>query len=354
MEPKRQLRCLIAAGGTAGHVLPSIAVAEALTARGVAVSFAGSPDRIEARLVPESGYDFDAFRVKGLPRRPGAELARAAALAAQAPFACLEILRRRRPDIVLGGGGYVAGPMVLAAGLRRIPAALTEADAHLGLANRLAAPFARRVFLAFPIEGRNGTKYRVVGRPIPARARPTDRASARARFGLPEEGPVVLLFGGSQGARALNEAAVAAWAEAGPAVLHLSGERDYPNLRKQVRRPDYALVPFTQDFGAALAAADLVVARAGGSVWEVAAAGKPALLVPYPFATGAHQDANARYFTDGGGAIVVPEPELDLRTQAGALLAEPERLAAMAEAMRKLARPDAADIVAEELIALAR
>ncbi len=118
--------------------------------------------------MPESGYEFDAFRVKGMPRRPGWEQVRAAVLAGRAPVDCLRILGRRKPDVVLGGGGYVAGPMVLAAGVRRIPAALTEADAHLGLANRLAAPFARRVFLSFPIEGANGGKYRVVGRPIPA------------------------------------------------------------------------------------------------------------------------------------------------------------------------------------------
>jgi UDP-N-acetylglucosamine--N-acetylmuramyl-(pentapeptide) pyrophosphoryl-undecaprenol N-acetylglucosamine transferase len=303
--------------------------------------------------VPESGYEFDAFRVKGLPRRPGWALVRAAVLAGRAPLDCLRILARRKPDVVLGGGGYVAGPMVLAAGLRRIPAALTEADAHLGLANRLASPFARRVFLSFPIEGLNGRKYTVVGRPIPARARPTDPAAARARFGLPENGPVVLVFGGSQGARALNEAAVSAWGEEGPSVLHLAGERDYPELRDRVRRSDYVLLPFTEDFGAALAAADLVVARAGGSVWEVAAAGKPALLVPYPHATSNHQAANARYFERGGGAVVVPEAELDISAQAGALLADPAKLAEMGDALRRLARPDAADVVAEELIALA-
>lgn len=248
----------------------------------------------------------------------------------------------------------MAGPMVLAAGLRRIPAAITEADAHVGLANRLAAPFARRIFLAFPIAGRDGRKYQVVGRPIPARARTTDPAEARRLFGLPQSGPVVLVFGGSQGAHALNEAAVSGWAADGPAVLHLAGERDFPQLQNRVSRGEYVLLPFTDEFGAALTAADLVVARAGGSVWEVAAAGRPALLVPYPHATADHQTANARYFEQGGGAVVVPEERLDLAAQAGELLADGERLEAMAHAMRTLARPDAAEVVAEELIALAR
>src|ERR671937_478790 len=177
--PDRQLACLIAAGGTAGHVLPSLAVAEALRARGVRVTFAGSPDRIEAQLVPEAGYELDTFRVSGVPRQPGIAQARATLRALAAPAACDRILARRRPGVVLGAGSFVAGPMVLAAARRRIPAALTEADAHLGVANRLAAPFARRVFLAFPLPGKRAPKYRVVGRPIPARSRPIDRDEAR-------------------------------------------------------------------------------------------------------------------------------------------------------------------------------
>jgi UDP-N-acetylglucosamine--N-acetylmuramyl-(pentapeptide) pyrophosphoryl-undecaprenol N-acetylglucosamine transferase len=244
--------------------------------------------------------------------------------------------------------------MVLAAGLLRVPAALTEADAHLGLANRLAAPFAVRVFCAFPIEGLAGGKYRVVGRPIPARSLPLPEEEARRRFGLPSEGPAVLVFGGSQGASRLNEAALDAWRAAGPAVLHLAGERDFAALQGRVARPDYRLLAFTEEFGAALSAADLVVSRAGGSVWEVAAAGKPALLVPYPHATADHQMKNARFFERGGGAVVVPESGLDLARQAGELLSDSARLARMGEAMRALARPDAADVVAEELLALAR
>src|SRR5438477_3581485 len=243
MPEERQLRCLIAAGGTMGHVAPSLAVAEALRARGVTVTFAGSPDRVEARLVPESGYAFDPFAIAGFPRRPSGKLARALALAAASPIACARILARRRPDVVLGGGGYVAGPMVLAAWLKRIPAALTEADAKLGLANRLAAPFARRVFLALPVSGRDGGKYSAVGRPVPARSRAVPRAEARERPGLPAGGPVVLVFGGSLGAWLLNDLAVATWGASGPAVVHLCGERDYEALRSRVSRPDYKLLP---------------------------------------------------------------------------------------------------------------
>lgn len=331
-------------------MLPALAVAESLRQLGAEVSFASNAD---SRLVRDADYELDVFGVEGFPREVSVRLAKALGRAATAVPICVRILRRRRPDIVLGGGGYVAGPMVLAAGGMRIPAALSEADAHLGLANRLAAPFAKAVFLAYPVEGLEPPKYQVVGRPIPARSQPGDQADARRHFELPEEGPVVLVFGGSQGAQRLNEAALEAFGNSGPAVLHLAGERDYPALAERVARRDYRLLPFTDDFGAALAAADLVVARAGGSVWEIAAAGRPALLVPYPHATADHQTENARYFERGGGAVVVPEPELALRRQVDELLADPERLQKMGEGMRSLARPNAADEIAKELLRLA-
>jgi UDP-N-acetylglucosamine--N-acetylmuramyl-(pentapeptide) pyrophosphoryl-undecaprenol N-acetylglucosamine transferase len=317
------------------------------------VTFAGSPDRVEARLVPEHGYEFDAFAVSGLPRRLGPGLARAMGRALAAPVACRRILRRRRPDAVLGAGGYVAGPMVFAARLDRIPCALSEADAHLGLANRLAAPLAERVFLALPL-GLHGDKYRAVGRPIPAASRPVERTEARGRLGLAPEARVVLVFGGSLGARLLNELALEAWADRGPAVIHLCGERDYPELRGRASRPDYILEPFIDEIGLAYGAADVALARAGGSVWELAAAGLPAVLVPGAFATGDHQEKNARWFADAGGAVVVNESDAAQAPRAvEELLGEAGRLAAMAAAMRAVAKPDAAEEIADELVALA-
>ena len=352
-EPNEQA-FLIATGGTAGHVLPALAVAEALRGRGARVTFAGSPDRAEARLVPEAGYELDTFRVSGLPRRPGLALARAALHSLAAPAACERILARRKPDVVLGGGGYVSGPMVVAAARRRIPAALMEADAHLGLANRLAAPFAKLVFLSFPIPSRKPPKYRVTGRPIPERSRPVPREEARRRLELPQDGPVLLVAGGSLGARVLNDAVLGAFAEKGPTVLHLAGEREYERVRGRATRPDYRLLPFTDDYGAALGAADLVLSRAGGGVWELAAAGKPAILVPYPLATADHQTKNARYFQAAGGAILVPETELGRVPEiVRSLLDDPRRLEQMGAAMKRVARPNAAQEIAEELIALA-
>jgi UDP-N-acetylglucosamine--N-acetylmuramyl-(pentapeptide) pyrophosphoryl-undecaprenol N-acetylglucosamine transferase len=321
----------------------------------VHVTLAGSPDRVEAQLVPNAGYELDTFRISGLPRRPSPALARAVLLAGRAPRACARILELRRPHVVLGGGGYVAGPMVYAAWRKRIPAALTEADAHLGLANRLSARFARRVFLSYDIAERRGSKYRVVGRPIPATARAWDRGLARAELGLPAEGPVLLIAGARAGARALNELAVEAFGASGPAVLHVSGERDYESLRGRVTRPDYKLVPLLDGLGAAYGAADLAIMRGGSTVWELAAAGLPAILVPYPFATADHQTLNAQYFERGGGAVVAQETALDtVPDLARSLLGDPERLSRMCESMRGLAKPDAARDIAEELIELAR
>jgi len=208
------------------------------------------------------------------------------------------------------------------------------------------------VFLAYPIPGRDRAKYRVTGRPIPSRSRPVARDEARDLFDLPGDRPVLGVFGSLAGARALNELAIEAFGQSGPAVLHVAGERDYASLQARVSRPDYRLIPSTDRFGAALGAVDLALSRAGGTVWELAAAGVPAVLVPYPHATGDHQFLNASHFE--GGAVVVREEELErVPALVRALLASPARLREMSETMRRLARPDAADTIAEELVALA-
>jgi UDP-N-acetylglucosamine--N-acetylmuramyl-(pentapeptide) pyrophosphoryl-undecaprenol N-acetylglucosamine transferase len=355
MGANGELRCVIAAGGTAGHVLPALAVAEALVEREAVVTFAGSPDRVEARLVPDEGYELDTFEVSGLPRRPGAAQLRALMLAGRAARACGRILDRRRPQVVLGAGGYVGGPMIVAARRRRIPSGLTEADAYLGLGNRLAAPFATRVFLAYDLPGKVPPKYRVTGRPIPLGSLPWERGEARARYGLDRDEPLLGIFGALAGAHSLNEIALESFGAAGPPILHVCGERDFESLRPRVGRDDYRLIPSEPEFGAVLGAVDLAISRAGGTVWELAAAGVPAVLVPYPFATGAHQRKNAEYFAWGGGAVVVPQTELgNVPELARSLLGDGRRLAEMSAAMLRLARPEAADEIAEELIALAR
>ena len=319
------------------------------------MTFAGSPDRVEARLVPEAGYELDTFRITGFPRRPSVALARSLMLAGAAPRACRRILRTRRPDVVLGGGGFVAGPMVFAASTLGLPTALTEADAHLGLANRLAAPFARRIFLAYPIETRYRAKVRVVGRPIPAGSRPVPQAEAREIFELPPDARVLGVFGALAGAKALNDFVAETWGASGPPILHLTGQRDFEAVRRRVRRNDYRVFAETERFGAAISSADLVLARSGSTVWEVAAAGRPAIFVPYPFATGDHQARNAEHFVRAGGAIMVRELDLaDVPDLVRSLLDDPERLQKMSDAMLRAARPNAAVEIADELISMAQ
>jgi UDP-N-acetylglucosamine--N-acetylmuramyl-(pentapeptide) pyrophosphoryl-undecaprenol N-acetylglucosamine transferase len=350
---------VIATGGTAGHVVPALAVADALREAGARVEFVGG-DRAEAELVPAAGYPFHPLEVAGLDRRNPLRAARAAALAVRATGRARQLLRTIRADAVLGGGGYVAGPVGLAARTLRLPIALTEADSHLGITNRLLAPFASRVFLAFPLEGRDGSRYEVTGRPIPAGAGQADRAAARRRFGIGPDEPCLLVFGGSLGARRLNDATLEAFGAAAPcAVLHAAGRRDHADLARRLEAlgapPHYHLHAYLEPFAEALAAADLVVARSGGSVFEVAAAGLPSILVPYPHATADHQTRNALFVEKAGAAVVVPDAALDaprLAREVGELLAAPERMRQMGAAARAVARPDAARRIAAGTLAL--
>jgi UDP-N-acetylglucosamine--N-acetylmuramyl-(pentapeptide) pyrophosphoryl-undecaprenol N-acetylglucosamine transferase len=353
-------RVVVAAGGTAGHVMPALAVAEELVSAGAEVTFAGTPDRAERGLVAAAGYAFDPFRVQGLPRTPSLRLAKALAYDIAAPAACARILRRRRPHAVLGGGGYVAGPMLLAARALGIPRVLTEADAHLGLANRLAAPLADRVFLAYPLPGREPPRYEVVGRPVQRAYFETTRAEARSELGLPPDAFVLAVFGALAGARRINDACVEAYGATGledGIVLHVTGARDHARVVAAVSAPPerYRVVATTHRFWTVLAAADLGVSRAGGTVWELAAAGLPALLVPYPHATGDHQRANAEHFAAAGGAVILDDSALtgaSLRALVASLRGEP--LTAMRKGMLSCARPDAAAAVARELVRLGR
>ena len=334
-------------------MVPALAVAAALRTEGAEVQFVGG-DRAEANLVPEAGYELHRLRMAPLPRGRGPlAAARAVAIDVGATRDALGLVRRLSPDAVLGGGGYVAGPVGLAAVVRRVPLVLTEIDSHVGLTNRLLAPAAKRICLAFPVEGRTGRRFVVTGRPVAATN--VDRAAARRRFEIGPDDICVLVFGGSQGARSINQAALEAFAATSFRVLHAAGDRDLPSLRPP--GPHYDLRGYISEFGEALAASDLVVGRAGGSVFEIAAAGKPAVLIPYPHASADHQTTNARYLERAGAAVIIPDAELTaprLAQEVGRLLADPSRLAAMSRASAGLARPQAAEQIAAEVLGAAR
>jgi UDP-N-acetylglucosamine--N-acetylmuramyl-(pentapeptide) pyrophosphoryl-undecaprenol N-acetylglucosamine transferase len=341
-----------------------MAVAAELRARGAAVSFMGARGKIEAELVPGAGYEIDLVKVRGIDRRNPLKAARAGVEAIAAVGAARKVLRRRRADVVMGGGGFVAGPAGLAAVLGRVPLVLTEADSHLGLANRLLAGRARRVCLAFPIAGREGDPYLVTGRPVPRAVLDADRGAARRRFGIGAEERCLLVVGGSQGARSINLAAIEAFADRGGRdfhVLHLSGRRDHAELEARLaaapHRDRYELIAYEPDLGDVLAACDLVLGRSGGSIFEVVAVGRPAVLVPYPHATADHQSGNAAWMERAGAATVLPDAELSaerLRAEIGGVLGDPARLGEMAAASRDLVMPDAAARIADEILAAAR
>jgi UDP-N-acetylglucosamine--N-acetylmuramyl-(pentapeptide) pyrophosphoryl-undecaprenol N-acetylglucosamine transferase len=343
---------VIAAGGTTGHVAPALAVAQALRASGAEVSFIGG-DRAEATLVPEAGFPLYPLKLEGLSRTNPARGARAVWRAGAASVGARRLLARLRPDVVMGGGGYVAGPVGLAALTMRVPLVLTEADSHLGLANRLLAGRASRICLAFPIAGRDGPNYRVTGRPLAFPGGP--RAEARARFAIPPDADCVLVFGGSLGARSVNTAALEAFADAPWHVLHLTGARDYPEFASRPLREGYDLREQLdlRAFAWALSAADLVVARSGSSVLEIAAHGLPAVLVPYPHATAGHQLLNARYMEAAGAAVVVADDRITgpwLAEEVAELFGDRARMASMAAAARALAHPHAAEEVARTIM----
>jgi UDP-N-acetylglucosamine--N-acetylmuramyl-(pentapeptide) pyrophosphoryl-undecaprenol N-acetylglucosamine transferase len=340
-----------------------MAVAAELRASGAEVSFLGTRERVEAELVPAAGYEIDFVKVRGIDRRNPLRAARAGVEALGAVGAARSALRRRRADVVMGGGGFVAGPAGLAATLTRTPLVLTEADSHLGLANRLLARRARRVCLAFPIAGREGEPYLVTGRPVPDAVLAADRAAARARFGIPEEARCLLVVGGSQGARSVNFTAVEAFAERDGRdfhVIHLAGRRDFEQLQARLAAAPhggrYTLLAYEPDLGDVLAACDLVLGRSGGSIFEFTAAGRPAILVPYPHATADHQSANAAWMQRAGAATVLRDEELSgerLAVEVAAVIGDDGRMAQMTAASRSLAMPDAARRIADEVLAAA-
>jgi len=336
---------VVAGGGTGGHLFPGLAVAECAADAG-AVLFVGSATGIEARVVPQTRFAFHPLAIRGLRGRGWRG---AAQLAVQLPAAIARawrILGEFRAEVVVGVGGYASVPIVLAAWLRRVPAVLLEQNAHPGMANRALARLAARVCTTFAEANHYFPPSKVVltGNPVRAFAPPT----ARARAGF-----TLLVFGGSQGAHRLNEAmaeAAAALRDAVPDlhVIHQTGAADRAALQARYVELgiDADVREFIDDMGAAYHAADLVVCRAGATtVAEVTALGKPAILVPYPFAADDHQRANASVLAARGAAILMLDREL---TGAGlaetiiGLARDRARLLAMGDAARRLAVPDAA------------
>jgi UDP-N-acetylglucosamine--N-acetylmuramyl-(pentapeptide) pyrophosphoryl-undecaprenol N-acetylglucosamine transferase len=348
-------RVLFAGGGTGGHLYPAIAIADALRARGATIAFAGSADRLEATIVPTAGYELHAIASRSLTRRPSLDAVRTVAANIAGTVQSAALLLRLRPNVVIATGGYVCFPAVFAARalrwlrVQRAAIALLEPNAKPGLTNRLLAPLVDEVWGAFgDADSRFAGKYVRSGVPVRASllALPS-RDGAVASFGLDPAKRTLLAMGGSQGARSINDALAAIVADGalpvGWQLLLVSGRAEYDRLRSLIPDTSATVVAYLDDPAAAYAAADLVIARAGASTLaELAAVGKPAVLIPYPFAADDHQTTNAARFAETGAAIVVSDAALPSGGMREAIetATEAARLAALQAAAARLRAGD--------------
>jgi UDP-N-acetylglucosamine--N-acetylmuramyl-(pentapeptide) pyrophosphoryl-undecaprenol N-acetylglucosamine transferase len=356
--PDKPLSVVVAGGGSAGHIEPALAFADAVRRLrpDARVTALGTERGLDRTLIPARGYPLELIPPVPLPRKPTADLLRLPGRVRGSVRAAREVLRRVAADVVVGFGGYVALPAYLAA-RGRVPIVVHEANARAGLANRVGARFAQRVAAAVPDCGLPGA--RVIGIPLRRGITSLDRAAlrpaARAHFGLPADGPVLLVFGGSQGARSLNRAVAEALdelAEAGIAVLHAHGA-GHQAVRVlaggAATAGRYVGVPYLERMDLAYAAADAVLCRCGAmTVAEVSSVGLPAVYVPLPHGNG-EQALNAAPVVEAGGGVLVPDAELTgqrVLEELVGLLTDPARLATMSAAARRSGHADADEALA--------
>jgi UDP-N-acetylglucosamine--N-acetylmuramyl-(pentapeptide) pyrophosphoryl-undecaprenol N-acetylglucosamine transferase len=361
------VRVLIAGGGTGGHLYPGIAVARELQRRDPAtqVSFVGTAHGIEARVVPREGFALDLIRVSGLKGKKRLERLRGFLLLPIAAVDAWRTVSRRRPDVVVGVGGFASGPVLAIAALRGYPTMLLEQNALPGITNRLLARIVRAAAVNFAEAltyfPRTGF---VAGNPVRPEFFPAQNEESNDRFTTPHDAATVLIFGGSQGAHAINVAMVEAAARLAAsgtrlAITHQTGERDLDLVRAAYQRAglEARVEAFIFQIDGEMKAADLVISRSGATTLsELAASRRPAILVPLPTSTDDHQRKNAAVVAKAGAAIVIEERDLKsgaLADAVAALLADPERRRAMSGAAATLARPDAAARIADRAEALA-
>ena len=372
-----KLSVAIAAGGTAGHVNPALALAEELRARGHYVRFYGQTRRLEGTLVPQAGFDFSPIEVSGFDRRRPWTLASA--------LVHLRHERRRlvkmfqddpssRPDVAIGFGAYLELPLIQAASKLGIPVALHEQNSVAGLANKRSAKVARLIALGQPsveetFRSRCASDAKIVftGNPVRASVLQGDRERGRAAWGIPRDATVLLVFGGSLGAKHLNERLASLKSTLlgidNLYIVQSTGKGGYDDAVRALALTEeesrrWQVRSYIDDMGDALAAADLVLSRAGASsVAEIAALAVPSVLVPYPLATEDHQTTNSRFLVDAGAAVLWPDADIDsdaFECDLVDLIDSPDRRAAMRKAARGLAQDAAAQVLASELEAIAR
>lgn len=363
------MRFIVTGGGTGGHIYPALAIADGMRRRypDCAIIYIGTARGLEAELVPAAGVDFHKVRAAAIRRSLSPQNLKVPLEVAAGYRESRRLIKSFGPNAVAGTGGYVCGPVMLAAARMKIPTLIHEQNALPGVTNRILARFVDRVAVTFEDSLKYfpaRTRPRLTGLPVRAEVLTAGRAAARVRFGVQDEELLVLSFGGSQGAKSINRAvADASWWVAGQRGLkwlHVTGRGQYDSFMDMLKRsgtaavPDnLAVEPYMYEMPEALAAADLVVGRAGAaSIAEITARGLPALLVPFPYAAANHQEHNARALTERGAAAMILDADFSgvaLIAELEKLLHEPERLKAMAASSLSLGRPRALDDIIDAL-----
>jgi len=356
-------RVMVVGGGTGGHLFPGIAVVEELRRRNpqVQVMFVGTERGIEARVLPRLGEKLSLVDVRPWLGRSPLQLARNVAILPKAVAQATSLLRQWKPQLVIGLGGYTAGPVLMLAAAMRIPTALLEQNAHVGLTNRLLSNTVGRAYLTYPqtLPQFGSEKGRVLGNPVRRAFVEAAQLAMHDPAGQEARARRVLVLGGSQGAKTLNDIVPSALALASQnvSVLHQTGESAVEQVKQRYRElgVEAEVVPFIDDMARAYASASLVVARAGATTLaELCAIGKPSILIPYPHAAEDHQMKNARAMQDAGAALAIAESELSaegLANQVRSLLVGRSERRAMAESARALGRPEAAAAIVDDLCA---
>lgn len=363
------LRVAIAAGGTAGHINPALALAEELAARGHQVEFFGQPKKLESTLVPQAGFPFNPIDVTGFDRSRPWTLVSALWRMRAAQKTIGRHFGSSRPDVAVGFGAYIELPLINWCHAQGIPCVIHEQNSVPGLANKTSAAKVKTVCVSLPVaidafRGKVGpdTQIVVTGNPVRQSVIRADRAEGRRSLGIPKDATMLLVFGGSLGARHLNQGVAALKSKLlsrkDLCVIHSTGKGEYDSVVQELAlTPDEAarwrVMPYIDRMGEALAAADLVLSRAGASsVAEIAALAVPSMLVPYPFATADHQTTNARYLVDADAAVLLPDEKIDTSEFEDDLLGlvdDPARRQAMRDAARGLAQDKAALALADQV-----
>lgn len=375
------MRVLIAAGGTGGHIYPGVSLANDLVKQGAEILFVGTSRGLESDVVPKAGYTLRTISARYIPRKVSLKVLQAILVAAKGTWEARSIIKSFHPDVVVGTGGYVSGPVLLMAASMRYRTLIHEQNAYPGITNRLLARLVSRIAVGYAEAAQYfpAAKTVVTGNPVRPEVLQSKRVEGVRAFGLDPRKRTLLVTGGSQGARSLNRAILQAAerfnARSDLQVLHAAGKAHYPALKAELAAKggkdiiedtqhgyitygNIRIMPYIYTLPAAMAAADLVVGRGGAlSSAEITVRGLPAILVPYPFSAEDHQVANARVLERHGAAKVILDKDVNGDTLSSAvfeLLDHPAELAAMAAASRKLGKPQAGEALLQQVLELAR